>query len=230
MPATDDFAHLYQRFDAPVLEFDCGSRCAPYNSGVPVCCDTCHSVPSAYPAEWEYLQANTGLWHPWQPDDPGEKARLAHEAGPGLILIECLGAAHCEREFRSLVCRAFPFFPYIDSRGAFLGLSIYWEYEDRCWLLSNLARVSPRYRSEFVEAHEQLFRLAPAERGTFQGHADHMRERFAAHGRHIPLLHRDGGDYLIDPLNERLQPAAMAALPKYGPFAIADRLPFPGED
>lgn len=224
-----DFSRLYAHFDAPVTAVDCGSRCAPYNGGVPVCCDTRHSVPTAYPDEWIFLKDHTDLWHVWAPEEKGDRARLAREAGPELVLIECLGADHCQRDYRSLVCRAFPFFPYADSHGRFLGLSYYWEYEDRCWVLSNLPRVDAGYRDEFVRAYEEVFAERPDERQTFGEHSAHMRSVFAKEERLVPLLHRDGGIVFIDPADERHTPASPADLPKFGPYEIADSLLFPDE-
>ena len=229
MSETLDFRSLYAGFDAPILDIDCGSKCAPFNGGVPVCCDTRHSVPAAYHAEWVFLRDQTDLWHLWEPEDGDEHARLAREAGTELVLIECQGADHCIRAFRSLVCRAFPFFPYVDSQGLFLGISYYWEYEDRCWVLSNLDRVSPVYREEFILTYERVFKARPDELESFQQHAARMREVFAGDRRSIPLLHRNGVWHWIDPESERMTRAAPAKFEKFPPFDISDTLLFPDE-
>ena len=56
---------------APIAALDCGERCTPYNEGgVPFCCDTRHTIPSAYQAEWEHLQVSSDLWHAYEPPDP----------------------------------------------------------------------------------------------------------------------------------------------------------------
>jgi hypothetical protein len=48
---------VYDGFNAPIAEFDCGKKCAPHNpSGKPFCCDICHAVPAAYKSEWNYLE------------------------------------------------------------------------------------------------------------------------------------------------------------------------------
>jgi hypothetical protein len=218
---------LYDGFNAPIMSLNCGQKCAPYNGGVPYCCDTCHSVPTAYPDEWGFLQGNTDLWHLWEAEDPEETQRLKEEAGPNLVLIECQGHEHCQRDFRSLVCRAFPFYPYIDSSGAFLGLSYYWDYWERCWVISNLDRVSPEYRREFVDTFEKLFALLPDEKLTFANHSAEVRTVFKNENSGVPLLHLDGNDYYIDPFTEKIEPAA--EFPKYEPYEIADDLLFEDE-
>jgi hypothetical protein len=225
-----DFADLYAEFDAPITVFDCGAKCAPYNEfRVPFCCDTSHAIPTAYLPEWRFLQANTDLWHAWQSDDPDETKRLSNELPKGQILIECLGHKLCQRGFRSVTCRAFPFFPYISKENEFLGLSYYWDYEDRCWVVSHLDKVTPTYIQAFVNAYETLFMHIPEEFGNFRYYSINMRRIFGRQKRKILLLHRDGYHYQVTPRNGQLDRIDSAFLPKFGPYAIADMLPFPDE-
>ncbi len=226
-----NFAALYARFQSPITALNCGDKCAPYNeNGVPFCCDTRHAVPTAYAAEWEYLQGNTDLWHRWQSNDPAETTRLQNDTPTGQVLIACQGHENCLRGFRSITCRAFPFFPYIDRKGDFIGLSYYWEYEDRCWVISNLKVVSSEYRAEFIAAYDFIFENMPAECENFRYHSVIMRRIFGRRHRAIPLLHRNGGTYKITPRNGRMRRVPIEKLPKFGPYKIAADLPFPGEE
>ena len=225
-----DFANIYANFNAPITVLDCGRKCAPYNEyGVPFCCDTDHAIPTAYLTEWSYLEPNTDLWHLWEAEDPDETQRLRVDTPDGQVLIECLGHKHCQRDFRSITCRAFPFFPYITRESEFIGLSYYWEYEDRCWVINNLQVVTPDYVQQFVATYDQLFEHLPGELQNFRYHAIIMRRVFGRQKRTIPLLHRDGGTFTITPKDGTLQPVDPAALPKYGPYEIAALMPFPDE-
>jgi len=227
---SPDFAGLYALFAAPIAAFDCGQRCAPYNErGVPFCCDTAHTVPSAYAGEWDYLLHSTDLWRPWEGRDAAETSRLRSQAPEGQVLIACLGHIHCQRPFRSLACRAFPFFPYLTRQGEFIGLSYYWKYEDRCWVISNLAVVSAHYRTEFIAAFDLIFEHMPEDRESFRQFSATMRRAFGRRHRAIPLLHRNGFAYKITPRNGRMRRVPVERLPKFGPYAIADRLPFPSD-
>ncbi len=228
---TIDFSRLYARFQPPITTLDCGKKCAPYNEhGVPFCCDTHHTVPTAYLEEWQYLQANTDLWHLWQAKDPGETARLQAQTPTGQVLIACLGASLCQRGYRALTCRAFPFFPYITKGGEFVGLSYYWDYQERCWVISNLDRVTPEYRSDFIAAFDEVFEHMPQEKENFHYHSAVMRRIFGRRGRAVPLLHRNGHTYKISPGTGRMRRVPLESLPKFGPYQIADLLPFPGEE
>ncbi len=229
-PPKMSFAGLYAQFKAPITAFDCGAKCAPYNEyGVPFCCDTAHAVPTAYAAEWAYLQANTDLWYLWAAEDETDTARLQAETPVGQVLIECLGYEHCQRDYRSITCRAFPFFPYISKERDFLGLSYYWQYEERCWIISNLQTVTPEYGSEFVAAYDQIFAKYPTEFENFRYNSTIMRRVFGRRKRAIPLLHRNGKVYKITPRTGRLRRVDPVNLPKYEPYKTTALLQFPDE-
>lgn len=228
--SADDFESIYAGFNAPIHALDCGQKCAPHNDwGIPFCCDISHAVPTAYTNEWQYLRAHTDLWHLWQSERPDETASLQAETPEDQVLIACLGHQQCQRNFRSITCRAFPFFPYITSAGALIGLSYYWEYEDRCWAISHLAQVTIQYQAQFITTYERFFEYMPRELENFHYHGQMMRKIFAKKQRAIPLLHRNGRAYKITPHNERLRRVDVAAFPKFGPYAIADLLRFPDE-
>ena len=220
-----DVRKLYERFDAPITPFDCGQKCAPHHpSGKPFCCDICHAVPAAYGQEWDYLKGNTNLWHEWRGDecteDPEDPACLQAETPDTMILLACLGAAHCQREYRTLNCRQFPFFPYITSDYRFLGLAYEWQFEATCWVISNLGAVTDAYRKQYIETYDQLLALWDDEFESYAGYSAAMRQHFAGLKRRIPIIHRDGGLYLLSPLSERLRRAAPESLPRFGPYSL----------
>lgn len=202
---------LYESFDAPLMEHDCGQRCAPDNpTGLPFCCDLRQAVPAAYPSEWAYLRARTGLWHPWQAEESApadgagpDLACLRAETPDSMILLGCLGPARCDRRFRLLSCRQFPFIPYISSDGRFLGLAPDGNFLESCWVLRNPGEVSAEYRRQFMATFERLFSLFDGEFESYARRSAELRSQFASLGRRIPLLHRSGADYLVSPVSER---------------------------
>ena len=225
--SPEEIATLYAGFNAPIAALDCGKRCSPYNErGVPFCCDTHHAVPAASQSEWQYLQANTDLWKLWQPLDPVAGESLRAQLPQGGVLIACLGHHFCQRNFRSLTCRAFPFFPYFDRQGEFIGLSYYWEYEHRCWVISNLSIVSKEYLGEFIRAFEAVFERLPEEKASFAHFSVVMRRVFGRAKRAIPLLHRNGKLFKITPRNGRMRRVSVEKLPRYGVYKIAAAMPF----
>jgi len=227
----DRFAQLYASFQSPIAALDCGKKCSPYNEfGAPFCCDTRHAVPSEYQAEWEYLQAHTCMWHLWQsPKDEAETERVQSQAAPGQVLIECQGHLLCQREFRSMVCREFPFFPYVTRQGEFIGLSYYREYADRCWVISNLSAVTHAYRQQFIQTYDALFAACPEERELFRYHSGIVRRVCGRQHQQITVLHRDGEIYAVTPRDGSLQRIHVEDLTRFGPYAISSALAFPDE-
>jgi hypothetical protein len=218
-----DIRSLYDGFEAPIAAFDCGAKCAPHNpSGKPFCCDICHAVPAAYHQEWLFLQPRTNLWHEWRGDecplelDDPEQVRA--ETPDHMRLLACLGPAHCQRQYRALSCRQFPFFPYVSSSLEFLGLAYEWEFENTCWVISNLAQVSQTYRQQFISTYDRLFDFWLEEFNSYIALSEDMRDYFAERRRRIPLLHRNGGYYLVSPKSERMQRVPPERLPKFGPY------------
>jgi len=186
--SNPDIHKLYDGFDTPIANLDCGKKCAPHNpNGKPFCCDICHVVPTAYKSEWRYFEKNTKLWHKWRGDECGDSSeneygQIKTDTPKDMILLACLGPSQCQRDFRALSCRQFPFFPYVTSDYRFVGLSYEWEFENYAY------------------------------------HSERMRKAFVSQKRRIPLLHRNGKSYLISPAGERMRLAASQDFPRHGPY------------
>jgi len=208
------FPKLYARFHSPIAEFDCGQLCAPNNpNGKPFCCDICQAVPAVYRQEWDYLQGSTDLWHLWQPEECRQPAydpqTETDDLPENMILLACQGPDHCQRDFRALSCRQFPFFPFVTEDYRFIGLSVYWQYEQVCWVIQHLEAVSDAYRMEFIAAFDELFNHWPDELNSYADLSLEMCEAFQAHRRRVPILHRNGGFYLLSPASQRLRRATL---------------------
>lgn len=220
----ESIRNLYDAFDSPIASLDCGRKCAPHNpGGKPFCCDICHAVPAAYDSEWKYLKRYADLWHAWRGDECGslkqrERAQLKSATPKSMILLACLGPSQCQRDFRALSCRQFPFFPYVTSDYRFVGLAYEWEFESKCWVISNLSRVTRKYREEFVRTYDLLFAMFQDEFENYAFHSERMRAEFIEQRRRIPLLHRNGKLYLISPASERLYLVPPGELPKFTPY------------
>ena len=218
-----DISTLYKKLNAPILEIDCGEKCASHNPNqTPFCCDICEAVPAAYQQEWEYLEPRTDLWHRSRGDEctkkPEDPNKLEAETPESMVLLACKGAPYCQREFRALSCRQFPFFPFITDDFSFIGLAYDWEFEHKCWVISNLARVSETYRQEFVKTFDEYFNLWPQEMESYAVRSAEMRAQFSKQQRQIPILFREGGYFLLDPERECLEQIDPAKLPKFEPY------------
>lgn len=218
-----DIRALYDQFNAPVTPIDCGAMCAPHNpSGKPFCCDICQAVPAAYAQEWDYLKAHTDLWHVWRGDEcvanPEDAQAWQTQIPPYMRFLACLGPAFCQRNYRALSCRQFPFFPYITADERFIGLAYEWAFEPVCWVISHLADVTETYRAEFISLHDALFAHSEEVFDSYAAQSEEMRSAFQARRRRIPLLHRDGRFFLLSPASDRLRAVDPRQLPRFGPY------------
>ena len=84
-------------------------------------------------------------------------------------------------------------------------MSYEWEFEHQCWIISNLDQVSSVYRFEFINTFDELFNQWPEEMESYAIKSEEMRSNFLQRGQRIPILHRNGKNYLLSPKNERLR-------------------------
>lgn len=197
--------------------------CAAYNNNRgPVCCDIQLAVPVAYNDEWAFLSHNTDLWHPWQSNESQSEQGLLSDSlediNPDQILIACKGAAHCQRGFRAISCRQFPFFPYITRDFRIIGMTYDWHYENHCWVISNLDQVSTNYRQQFIAFFDRLFDIWPEEMESYAILSQTMRTEFLLRKKRIPILHRNGFDYLLSPGSDRMQKVSAEQYLKFHPY------------
>ena len=213
-----DFAGLYKQYNANLAFVDCGRKCAPLNKGNPICCDTENAIPVVDKAEFELLKSRTDLWFRYKPNDAASR-KIVKELTSHACAVECKGAAFCERDNRTIACRSFPFYPYLDKAGTFIGLTYYWDFEDRCWIISNMQVVEQKFVQEMIAAFERIFKLDPDEYQTMKDHSANMRRVFSRQGKIIPVLHRDGRYYKIKPgSGGALTPCTPADYKKFGPY------------
>ncbi len=224
------FEDLYQKFSRPISDIDCGEKCGPFNEyGVPVCCDINLIIPSAYQAEWDYLKDKTDLWQPWSSSGPIDED-LEDEKQDGQVLLKCLGYQHCQRPFRTLTCRAFPFYPYLDGQGDFIGLGYFQEYREMCWIINNLSVVTPEFKADFQKAFETLFQEYPESRESYARYSAYIREEMALSDEKIILLDFARNVYYVEPDSEIPRQVSFEDLDSFGPFSITKDLVFPDEN
>jgi hypothetical protein len=216
-----EYESIYAGFEAAISRYDCGQYCAPHNGGQPVCCTTKHCIPVARAEEWKFLQSRSDLWHKYKPRTKAEQ-KVKDELPRDIFLIECKGAAHCERENRSLSCRAFPFFPYVTKGYEFVGLTYYWHFEELCWVISNMRIVEAEFIGEFVSTFDLLFRRVPGELEVFRDYSATMRRAFSRMKRTIPLIGREGGCFEVLPNTGEIRAARVEQFKKHGPYQDSD--------
>ncbi|WP_370152281.1 hypothetical protein [Ferrovibrio sp.] len=213
-----DFAKLYRGYDANLAKVDCGRKCAPLNNGQPVCCTTDNAIPVVERAEFELLQSRTDLWFRYKPNDAAAR-KIVKDLPRSSCAVECKGAAFCERDNRTIACRSFPFYPYITRDGDFVGLTYYWVFEDRCWIISNMQVVERSFVDQMIATFERIFKLDENEFETMKDHSASMRRVFSRQNKFIPVIGRDGGYFKVMPHSDgSLKPCDPDSFRRFGPY------------
>jgi hypothetical protein len=229
-PDSSAFAKLYHSFSTPITNIDCGEKCGPYNDyGIPVCCDIHQLVPSAFEAEWNYLESMTNLWRKWEGSSTRDRKELLKGLESGQVPLQCLGHQHCQRQFRTLTCRAFPFLPYLNKHGVLIGFTYYPEYQEQCWIISNLSLVTQEYKKEFQGCFQEIFELYPIMKVNYQNYSDYLLDLSNSHG--LDLIYLDFNDrvFRVDPSADNPEEITYDDLQSFGPFKISKTLAFPDE-
>ena len=211
------YQRIYDLFQAPVSRYDCGRKCAPLNEGVPVCCDTGHAIPLVDKHEWDLLKSRTDLWRLYRKRDKESLRELA-DKHRDCRAVECKGFMHCERDNRSLACRAFPFFPYFPRGEGVAGLSVFWSFEDRCWVQANLQIVEPQFVRDCIAAFELLFEHDKGERDANYEFSGTIRRAFTRMNRLIPLLGRNGEFLAVEPGTHKIRKASWREYQRHETF------------
>jgi hypothetical protein len=228
--SVSNFQRLYKDFSSPITGVDCGLKCGPYNDyGIPICCDICQVVPSAFEEEWRYLESETDLWSRWEGSSTSEGKELLQELERGQIPLQCLGHEHCQRQFRTITCRAFPFLPYMDSRGKFVGFTYYPDYRELCWIISNLSLVTLAYKKEFQRCFQEIFEYFPEMKKNYQEYSAYLRDMIPSKDNDLVFFDFIGRVFQINPSKGIPQEVSYQDLQSFGPFEVSKDLVFSDE-
>jgi hypothetical protein len=152
------------------------------------------------------------------PLNDGQTRKIVGELTASSCAIECKGAAFCERHNRTIACRAFPFFPYVTRERDVAGLTVYWIFRDRCWMMSNLRLVERTFISQCLDTWDAIFAKDGEEWDTYVDYSATMRRVFSRWGLAIPVLDRQARLLLVDPSSGAARTGGAGDYPRFGPF------------
>ena len=167
-----DFEKLYQILQASVTNFDCGAICSKKNDGVPICCEVNVVIPVLYTHEFKYVSARCDLWREFVPEDKSDQ-NMIDDCGYDDVMVLCKGHKGCNRDYRSFVCRTFPFYPFISEEGVFMGMTYNYDFDGKCVLVNDHEAINKEYIRQFIEAWNYLFDIDEME---FEAHYDLCRD------------------------------------------------------
>ncbi len=80
-------------------------------------------------------------------------------------------------------------------------------------------QVTPEYRQEFVKTFDLIFSYWMDDFDSYAALSEEVREHYLSVHKRLPLLHRNGSDYLISPKNERMIKTNLSNLKTHPPYA-----------
>ena len=183
MGSKIDWQKIYNFFTAAVCDFDCGKLCAPDNDGLPACCINKIHEPIIFADELKWLRTRTDLWQQ-RPALTKREKKEAEEIEDYIKYANCRGIAHCQRRFRSLTCRFFPFEPYFDEKDRFVGLTYLYRAEDSCPLIGNRKiKINQRYINQSIRVWREIMAVYPREMDLYIDESRKLRRQFKLQDR-----------------------------------------------
>ncbi|UCE20472.1 MAG: hypothetical protein JSV84_09095 [Gemmatimonadota bacterium] len=186
-----DFEYIYRNYESTPVRFDCGKLCAPENGGIPYCCDTGWLIPVMYKWEFSYLLKHTDLWVRFKPKTKHEK-NIIEETDKNTVFGQCLGHKGCDRKYRSVSCRIFPFEPYLDLEGKFLGMVYSYRLGNKCPLVDKPKLVSKKFISDQTKMWTYIFERDSAERQVYREQSIQVRRYLSRKKKPIYIFTPEG--------------------------------------
>lgn len=189
MISEKELQWLYSLLTVPMTEFDCGKLCASEKGEVPPCCDSLKTVPVLFKAEYKWHRKCGTFWRQLNEDDSvyNDFCSLIGADDYEQFAV-CPGVDKCERDKRSLVCRTYPFEPFINKEGGLAGLTFNMQEADVCPLISKSDLVlNPMYISNSLVYWDFIFQRFPDQFELYMENSDDLRERVKG-GKDIRLF------------------------------------------
>jgi hypothetical protein len=74
------------------------------------------------------------------------------------------------------------------------------------------------YRQEFIQTFDELFNFWPEEMESYAVKSEEMRSAFIQKRYRIPILHRNGKNYLLSPRNENIRITSAKNFRVFNPY------------
>lgn len=179
----------YRLLDTPMLDFDCGTLCAPHNDGIAMCCDKELTVPLLFKEEYRWHRKRSAYWKRYPVADRKEYD-TEHD-----FACFCPGPLKCDRKKRALVCRTYPFEPHLDTHGAIVGMTYIYGSNQHCPLIGTLDYAfNPEYMARSIQYWNEVFEVFPDEREHYIAESQRIRRMMKRKGSPVPVFGKVGAE------------------------------------
>jgi hypothetical protein len=179
---------FYRLLSVRMLDFDCGTLCAPENGGIPKCCENDNVVPVLFHEEYHWHRERGKFWKRASKRNP-EVKKFIDESETYYVFANCPGPSGCRRSMRSFNCRIYPFEPYVNRQGDVEGLMYAEGDKDTCPLIGRPARLyNPKYIANSIRFWSELFEIYPEEKEMYIRESRKRRRRTERKGKRFKVI------------------------------------------
>lgn len=179
---------FYRMLSVRMTDFDCGRYCAPQNNDVPHCCDREKVVPLLFKDEYNWHREQGTFWRKMPIQTKADK-KLVQDICSYNVFAVCPGAQDCRRTLRALVCRLFPFEPFIDDKGCVLGLVYLGDKNGDCSLMGKPQRIyNPTYIRNCIHVWQEMIDTFPDEKDMYIYESGKRKRRAARTGKTVSFF------------------------------------------
>lgn len=168
-----------------MTDFDCGQECAQHNKDVPFCCDQGSVIPVLFKDEYRWHRKQGSFWRK-MPIRTRSDERLIRDSCSYNVFAVCPGVRNCRRTKRALVCRLFPFEPFLDDDGGVMGLVYQHGDSKGCSLMGKPQRIyNPAYIANAMRVWQELVDVFPEEKNLYIRESKKRRHKAAQIGKSV---------------------------------------------
>jgi hypothetical protein len=176
---------FYRMLSVKMTDFDCGKHCAPKNNNVPHCCDREKVQPLLFKDEYDLHRKQGTFWRKMPIKTKADK-KLVQDTCSYNVFAVCPGAQDCRRTLRAMVCRLFPFEPFIDDKGFVLGLVYIGDKNGDCALMGKPRRIyNPAYIRNCIRVWQELVDIFPEEKDMYVSESRKRKRRESRMGKTV---------------------------------------------
>lgn len=168
-----------------MTDFDCGQHCARHNKGIPFCCDQDRLIPVLFKDEYAWHRKKGSFWRKMLIRTKSDE-KLVRDSCSYNIFAVCPGVQNCRRALRALVCRMFPFEPFLDDTGCVMGLVYQRGDNEGCSLVGKPQRIyNPTYIANAIRVWQELVDVFPEEKDMYIRESRKRRNKAAQTGQSV---------------------------------------------
>ena len=152
---------------------------------IPFCCDQDRVIPVLFKDEYKWHRKQGWFWRK-MPIRTRSDEKLLRDSCSYNVFAMCPGVHDCRRTQRALVCRLFPFEPFLDDDSCVRGLVYQIGESEGCSLVGKPQRIyNPTYIVNAIRVWQELVDVFPEEKDMYMDESRKLRKKATQTGEPV---------------------------------------------